>query len=441
MAEEILLNYSLDQDMLQRVPDQRILARLDIEPGPDLQQQADIACDIVLVLDCSGSMDGAFNNNIKDITKRQGVIQATKNILPNLGPQDTVSIIFYASQAYHIATALPANQPDVIERHIESLTDYSGGTNFEAALKMTQQVIKSCPNVTKRVLFLTDGNANYGKPESINQMVSELAQQGVTIDSMGVGKDFNFSYMRNLSKPSNGFSELLDAPDNANALFESLLVNTQRTVANNVFLSIMFPAGIRDIELYQQVPEMRYYTAKLGQDGISRIELNIQTLRRDKRNIYILKANIDAPTQDNNQKMAEIRLDFDIPSLNLTRQREACNIFVNFTDQKTHPMRDTSVDNLYYEAELTKLYSQFVEIKDQDWQKAVALLQEMIQRVNTLGDNERLTFYQQALTKLQKDKQLSNDDLNRIGQSSSRSTQQQLADIIPPSAQASVLDY
>lgn len=441
MAEEILIKYTLNQDMLARTHDQCILVRLDLEPGPQLQLQADIACDICLLLDCSGSMDEPFADNVKDMTKRQGVIQAAKAILPNLGPQDTVSIIFYASQAYHIATALPASQRAEIERHIESLNKYNGGTNFEAALKMAQQVIQSCRNATKRLLFLTDGNANEGKPERVEALVSELTQQGVVLDGIGVGKDFNFAYMRGLSGPSNGFTELLASPDRANSLFQNLLVNTQRTIAQHVFLNIVFPTYVRDLEVYQQLPEMRYYALKPGHDGISRLELNIQTLRRDRRNIYLLKANLDAPAQDNNQLLAEVRLDYDIPSLNLKAQRAACNIFVNYTDQNTHPMRDTSVDDLYYEAELTKLYAQFIEVKDQDWKKAVALLQEMIQRANSLRDNERIALYQQALVKLQTDKKLSNDDLNRIGQSSSTTTQQGIADLAPPTAKPPRPDY
>ena len=441
MAEEILIKYTLNQNMLARTPNQRILVRLDIEPGPALQQQTDAACDICLVLDCSGSMDEPFADAVKGMTKRQGAMQAAKAILPNLGSQDTVSIIFYASQAYHIATALPASKHADIEKHIDSLSKYNGGTNFEAALKMTQHVLQSCHNATKRVLFLTDGNANEGNPQRVEALVNELTQQGVVLDGMGIGKDFNFAYMRGLSGPSNGFTELLDSPDRANSLFQNLLINTQRTAAHHVFLNLMFPAGVRDLEVYQQLPEMRYYALKPGQDGVSRLELNIQTLRRDRRNIYMLKANLDAPVQDNNQLLAEVRLDFDIPSLNLKAQREACSIFVNYTDQSTHPMRDTSVEDLYYEAELTKLYAQFIEVKDQDWQKAVVLLQEMIKRAITLGDNERIQLYQQALATLQKDKKLSNDDLNRMGQSSSRSTQQGNADITPQATKHAKLEY
>ena len=89
----------------------------------------------------------------------------------------------------------------------------------------------------------------------------------------------------------------------------------------------------------------------------------------------------------------------------------------------------------------TKLYAQFIEAKDQDWQKAVVLLQEMIKRAITLGDNERTQLYQQALATLQKDKKLSNDDLNRMGQSSSRSTQQGNADITPQAAKHAKLEY
>ncbi|WP_341325709.1 VWA domain-containing protein [Methylotuvimicrobium sp. KM2] len=441
MAEEILINYSLNKDMLAKHNDQCVLIRLDIEPGPDLQSQADMACDICLVLDASSSMDEPFSDRIPNMTKRQGVMQAAKAILPQLSPQDKVSIIFYDSRAHHIATGLSADQRNRIEQHIDALSLHRGGTNFESALRMVKQILPNWLNNNKRVLFLTDGNANAGNPANVATLIDELTGQGVVLDCLGVGKDFNFTYMRRLSGPSNGFTELLETPEKAQNLFQNLLLNTQRTIAQRVFLNLIFPPEIRDIEVYQQFPEMRYFEPKPGHDQYSRLELNIGTLRRDRRNIYLLKTNLDAPSQGNNRQIVDARLDYDIPALNLAAQRTASTVFVNFTDQAQPPERDTSIDDLYYEAELTKLFGRFVDVKDTDWRQGAALLQEMIQRANALGDTERLTLYQQALAKLQQDKQLSNDDLNRIGQSSSHSTQQLNADLTPPSSQRVVQDY
>jgi Ca-activated chloride channel family protein len=389
----------------------------------------------VFLIDTSGSMDELFGGSASGaLTKRQGVMQAAKAILPQLAPQDTVTLVFYNDKAYPIARHFASSRRQDLERLIDSLPQYNGGTNFVAALETTLQLLKESRNPSRRVLFLTDGNNGYGSAARVVELAREVAGQGAVLDGMGVGADFNFAFMRDLSAPSNGFTERLDSPQQAESIFGNLVLTTQRTAATRVFLNFVFPPGLRDVEVYQHMPEMRFQALAPGHDGACRLELNVQTLRRDKRNVYLFKVHLDAPATGPTRLLAELRVDFDVPSLGLQNQRVACNALVSLADDPTQEIRDTGVDALFEEAELTKLYEQFLAVKDTDWQKGVSLLNLMLERAVALTDRDRIEQYTRARDQLQQNHNLSNDDLNRIGRSSSRSTQAATADIRRSSA-------
>lgn len=423
MAEEIRLQVALNQDLLPKgqanVP---IIARLDLEPAEEFRQQhPQVPTDICLLLDSSGSMDEPFANGDTQ-TKRDGVIAAAQQILPHLGAQDTVSIIFYDSQAHLIAERLPSQRASEIAKLLETLRKYNGATNFEAGLKMAQAVLGNGKASSRRIFFLTDGNPTQGNQGNTLKLVESLSKAGVTIDCMGVGGDFNFGYMRQLSAQSNGRTELLDTRDRAGSLFEQLLVSAQRTIATNVFLNLQFAQGLRDLEVYQTAPETRYFSRlQAGSGGRFSLEIPVRTLRQDKRNIYLFKANLDVPTNANQHPFAEVRLDYDLPPAGLTGQRAALSIAVSCRDSG-QPLRDTSLDDMFAEAELDKFYERFIAIQRQDWQQAIAILDEMTRRAHIIDDQDRLRHYRTLRDKLQQHHGLSDDDLNRLGASSTKST-------------------
>lgn len=442
MAEEIRLNIALNQDLLPKgQSDVPVIVRLDVEPAEEFRRQhTQVPTDICLLLDSSGSMDEPFTQG-DTRTKRDGVIAAAQQILPHLGPQDTVSIIFYDSQAHLIAERLPSGRAGEISALLETLRKYNGATNFEAGLKMAQAVLSNGTAGSRRIFFLTDGNPTNGSSANTLRLVESLGQAGVTVDCLGVGADFNFGYMRQLSAPSNGRTERLDTRDRANALFEQLLVSAQRTIATNVFLNIQFAKGLRDLEIYQTAPETRYFSQlQAGSGGRFSLEIPVRTLRQDKRNIYLLKANLDVPTDASQHPFAEVRLDYDLPSAGLSGQRAALGISVSCRDHG-QPLRDTSVDDMFAEAELAKFYERFLATQAQDWRQALSILDEMTRRAHLIDDQDRLRHYRTLRDKLQQNHGLSDDDLNWVGASSTKSTIAQDAAELGTAAASSLGDF
>ena len=424
MAEEIILRYKLNRDRLYKGGDDyAVVCRLDIEPAKFYRvAHRSVPCDLCLVLDASGSMDEPFTAD-SSVSKRQAVEGAAKEAVSHLDADDTLSLVFYDSRAYRIADLVSGDRQDEIRDKIESLENFSGATDFEAALKTAKSVLAEGGNPSRRIVFLTDGQASSGDERSVETIVENLSRDGVTVDCIGVGADFDFSYMRQLSKSSNGRTILLSEPKEADARFGELLESAQRVVASNVFLTLLFPPGLRDVEVYQWLPEMRYYgEASPGPSGKTIAKINVQTLRQDRRNIFFLKARMDPPETERFGLFASARLDFDLPPLKRFGLQENLNIHLNFSDDPEAAVRDTSVDDGFLEVELAKLDDQFQRLRKGDWQTALAVLEEMLRRARLLGDRLREEEYNRYKDKLKVEHRLSDDDFNRVGSISSQST-------------------
>jgi hypothetical protein len=57
-----------------------------------------------------------------------------------------------------------------------------------------------------------------------------------------------------------------------------------------------------------------------------------------------------------------------------------------------------------------------------DWKRVAAILKQMIAHARTLGDTDKRKVYEQRLDALVANGQLTRDDLNRIGNASTKST-------------------
>jgi hypothetical protein len=424
MAEEILLQTRLNKDRLNLAKnDHEVAARLDIEPSPTYRNRYNFtACDLCMVLDGSGSMDEPFSAG-SSVTKREGVIAAARAVVAQLQPDDTLSLVAYDSSAHLLAEGLKATEQNRIFGYIDDLRQFTGGTNFEKALDMAGSTLKKRQNPSKRIIFLTDGNDTMSDAQKVIRLITDLSSQNVVIDCLGMGADFNFHFMRGMSSPSNGRTFLLSNPDEAAMRFEELLVSGQKVIANKVFLTVLFDADLRNIEAYQWLPEMRYYgNLKPASDGTTRLEVNVQTLRQDRRNVFFFKFNIDPEPGRRSRSAARIRLDYDLPHEKKANQQDNLNLFINFSDDPDAMEWDSSVDAGFQEVELCKLYEQLESVRKTDWKHALEIIQIMIRRADSIGDQARRSEYEGYKQKLQKDHQLSDADMTRVGSTSSQST-------------------
>ena len=137
---------------------------------------------LVFLIDVSGSMWGADR---LDLVKR-----AFQQLVDELAPTDTVSIVTYASRDEVVLEGVPAADKARILEAIEGL-DAGGSTNSAAGIQTAYAIAEryAVPGGVNRVLMATDGDFNVGTTSEgdLARLVTEKKQNGVRLTMLGVG--------------------------------------------------------------------------------------------------------------------------------------------------------------------------------------------------------------------------------------------------------------
>ncbi|EMU6537998.1 vWA domain-containing protein [Escherichia albertii] len=226
--------------------EQRTLLKVDIL-AQDLKSEALPASNLVFLIDTSGSMYS---------DERLPLIQSSlKLLVKELREQDNISIVTYAGDSRIALPSTSGNHKDEINAAIDSL-NARGSTNGGAGLEMAyQQAAKGfIKGGVNRILLATDGDFNVGidDPKSIESMVKKQRESGVTLSTLGVGRDnYNEAMMVRIVDVGNGNYSYIDTLSEAQKVLNSEMHQTLVTVAKDVKAQIEFnPAWVTE---YRQI--------------------------------------------------------------------------------------------------------------------------------------------------------------------------------------------
>jgi len=429
MAEELVVEYQLSRDrILHGRMNEPVTARLRIETSDAFARQyPKTYCDVILVVDTSGSMDEPFAAG-QALTKREGVIKAAEDMLKALQPEDTVSLVCFDSQAYEELRGVRASDRAAIQAALQKVREHTGSTNFEAAFTAAQGLLSRLKQPSRRLVFLTDGNANTGSMQQANDSNKAIAALGVTVDCFGVGEDYNHQLMCDFVKESNGEAQKLDTPQQAAALFKGSLKNAQQALIRNAVLRLMVPQDLRDVEFYQATPQQHDHSTP---EGIVNKMLVYRVLLSSLTQIHIynfvLRVSMDTPPAGDGASLllGKVVLEYDVPVKHARSVKAECNMFMSFSSQPGEEVRRTEVDEIYLTATLERLEKRVQDAgQKSDWREVSALLQQMCERAKEIGRRDLLADYQKRLDLLVKNGHLTQGELNENCKTTSKAQSQ-----------------
>lgn len=113
--------------------------------------------DVVLVIDCSGSMEGAKLTNTRQAAKAFGQKLLTE------GSTTRIAIVTFIKEAtaYNNGHFYGAGELAAFETAVEKATYAEGGTNQQAGLHVAQQLLNTSAAGLKNIVILSDGEATY----------------------------------------------------------------------------------------------------------------------------------------------------------------------------------------------------------------------------------------------------------------------------------------
>jgi Ca-activated chloride channel family protein len=216
-----------------------------------------------LVLDRSGSMQGAKLAAMKDATKR---------VIDTLTPQDVVAIVLFDDTVQILTPATPAADKDALKAQIDSI-DEAGGTAMSGGLQAGQAELRknSAPDRVSALLLLTDGQT-WGDEDRCRALAKELGQEQVRVTALGLGAEWNEKLLDELAESTGGMSDYIADPAQITGFFQRAVRAAQGTVAQDARLLLRLARDVTPRAVYRTTPVI----ANLGYQPIGQNEIAVR---------------------------------------------------------------------------------------------------------------------------------------------------------------------
>ncbi len=198
--------------------------------------------DLVLALDTSGSMAGAAIEYL---------ILGLHLMVPNLQPDDRVSLITFDNQAHVLLSGAQGDWTE-LEAVIDTL-HADGGTNIYAGLSAAYGELDRLaetddsegnhePNAPRqrRVLLLSDGDSTAGFTDEERPvgLARAYTRRGISLSTIGVGDEFDSELLRRLSVEGAGSYYFIDEPRALGEVFTEELQTSLVPLARDAKLTV-----------------------------------------------------------------------------------------------------------------------------------------------------------------------------------------------------------
>lgn len=272
---------------------------LDIKPNEDIPVFRP-PINVSIVIDRSTSMRGPRLDQVRS---------ATIKILDSLEKGDRATVVAFSDKAEVIVSADQAQNVNVARARL-SMLQAGGGTEIGQGMQLSMESIQQSflRDGVNHLILLTDGRT-YGDEDLCISLAKKAAELGVTINSLGIGSDWNDLLLDDLSSRTGGSVLFLDSPSVITALLSKIFHKLERVVANRVTIDGAFAQQVDLRSTFRLEPD----PLPLG----DQFPLILGHLPRDGRIRLLLEMVIHPIGQISHLEMAHLTVDGDILGANI----------------------------------------------------------------------------------------------------------------------------
>ena len=195
------------------------------------------SCNFVFLIDVSGSMSSRMNN----------VKAAFNALVENIGDNDRISIVTYASGVSTVLDGVSGNEKDLILEKVNGLMA-GGSTNGSGGIQRAYEIASKhfIDGGNNRVILATDGDFNVGisNQSELEDFIASKRDTGVYLSILGFGMgNYHSNTAETLAKNGNGNMFFIDDESTARRLFEQGLNSVFEVVAKDVKTMVTFNAN------------------------------------------------------------------------------------------------------------------------------------------------------------------------------------------------------
>lgn len=323
--------------MRQLVDDEGLIVTVEPPQAPNNEKLAHVPCDIVLVIDVSGSMSsearipGSSDQESTGLSVLDLVKHACRTILSTLDERDRLAIITFSNSATEIQklTVMSEENKKITEENIEKMY-VQGATNLWAGLRKGLECAKSQgeDNRIPAVMLLTDGLPNHMCPPG--GYVPALKEMGTivpTIHTFGFGFQLRSGLLKSIAEFGRGNYSFIPDTGMIGTVFVHAVAHLQSTFATNAVLNIIYPEHITieqtsGSSVDQQKPEFRVESRNC------RLKIPLGNIQYGQsRDIFLRWRSDDQKQQRDHTDGIQATIEYDLGSeTRYTLAKRRCNV-------------------------------------------------------------------------------------------------------------------
>ncbi|MFF7654549.1 VWA domain-containing protein [Streptomyces sp. NPDC007983] len=219
---------------------------------------------VVIMLDCSGSMD-------YPPTKMRHAREATAAAIDTVRDGVAFAVIAGTHKAVEVfpgngrlAAADPITRAEAKDAVRGLVT--GGGTAIGTWLRLADRLLGAADVSIRHGILLTDGRNEHEKPEDLRAALDACAGR-FTCDARGVGTDWEVKEVTGIASALLGTADIVANPAELSADFTRMMATAMRKEVADVHLRLWTPAGAEVLYVKQVAPTVEDLTGRRTEAG------------------------------------------------------------------------------------------------------------------------------------------------------------------------------
>lgn len=225
---------------------QMLYVIVELQAPADTRHSPSPPLNVALVIDRSTSMKG----------EKMDVVKATAiQVLRSLRPQDILSVVAFSDRAEVIIPASFHQEHSRLEASIQMIQPSGATEIFQGLEAGVKEVMRSIDSKRiNHIILLTDGHT-YGDEQQCLAFASNLAEKGIGVSSMGIGKEWNDIFLDVLSTRTGANSAYIAEPRDIKHILLEKFNALAQTFAEDVTMDINPVDGVELSYVFRLQPD------------------------------------------------------------------------------------------------------------------------------------------------------------------------------------------